>query len=133
MFGPIPQITLIMQNLKLLNDLRNILQADISNGIPCIFVFIWPSNGLETQRGNQPLYWSSQIIFWFWRLYFNLVQANKIWRDVQGDVLLNILDIHVFLNIDTTTIFHVHRCEHSLPGRLPSGSTMINRWCCYKF
>ena len=50
------------------------------------------------------------------------------------------LDILVFPNFATTTIFHVHipkqiflTCELSLPECLPSGSTMINRRWCYNY
>ena len=39
MFGPLPHIPLIRQLLRFLNNLRNILQTDISNGIPCLFFF----------------------------------------------------------------------------------------------
>ena len=132
-FGPFLHITLIRQLLKLLNNLGNILQADISNGMPCLFLFLWPSNGIETHRGNQPLYWAPQISFWFWRCDFNLVQTSKIQRNVQGDLILTILDPPVFPNILNTTIFHIHWCELYLSERLPSGATMINRQWCYKF
>ena len=60
MFGPITHITLISQLLKLLNNLRNILQTDISNGIPCLFPCLWPSKELDNRRVNQTLYSSSQ-------------------------------------------------------------------------
>ena len=99
------------------------------------FVSIWTFIGLDTHRGNQPLYRSSQIIFWLWRCDSHIVQTAKLRRDVQGDVLITILDLFVFPNITTTTKFYVHRCELSkcellLPERLTSGSTMINkRWC----
>ena len=39
MFGPLLHITLIRKILKLLNNLIKILQTDISNGIPSLFVF----------------------------------------------------------------------------------------------
>ena len=135
MFGPLPHITLIRKHFKVLDNLWNILHTDISDNMPRIFVFIWTSNGLETQRGNQPLYWYSQIIFWFWRCDFCIVHTAKFQRDVQGDVLLTILNLPMFPNILTSTIFHVHRCELtrcelSLPERLPRVATMINgRWC----
>ena len=130
MFLPLCHITLIRQLPRLLNNLRNILQTEISAGISWLFVFLWPFNGLETQRGNQPLSWSSLKILCFWWCDFYLVHNTKIQRDFQGDVLLTILDISVFPNIATTTIFHVHQCELFLPERLLSWGTMINRrWC----
>ena len=57
MFAPLPHITRIMQIFKILDNLWKILHTDISNGIPCPFVFLWPYKGLEIQRGNQPLSW----------------------------------------------------------------------------
>ena len=39
MFGTLPHIILISQLLNFLNNPRNILQTDISNGIPCLFSF----------------------------------------------------------------------------------------------
>ena len=131
MFGPLPHIILISKLLKLFNNPGNILQTDIINGMPCLFVFIWPYNGIETKRGNQPLSWYSQKIFWFWICDFHLVQTTKIQRYVQGDVLLTILDRPVFPNIVMTTIFYVRRCELFLPECLLSGTTMINRRRCY--
>ena len=131
MFGHIPHIILIRQLFKWLNNLRNILQTEISNCIPFLFVLIWPSNGLETQRGNQPLSGYSKIIFWIWRCDFYLVETTKIQRYDQGDVLLITIDLHMFPNIATTTIFHVHQCENLLPELLLSGANMINRVLCY--
>ena len=135
MFGPLPHITLIKQIFKLLDNLWKILHTDISNCIPFLFLFLWPCNGLDTQRGIQPLSWYSLIIFWLWRCDFHLFHATKFQRDVQGDVLITILNLRVFPNIATTTIFHVYRCElaqceNFLPERLPSGATTINRRCC---
>ena len=73
MFVTTPHITLIRQLLRFLNNIINILQTDISNVIPCIFLFPWPSNGLDTQRGNKTLSWYPQTIFWFWRCDFHFV------------------------------------------------------------
>ena len=132
-FGPLTHRTLMRQILKLLNNIRNILKSNISNAKLCLLKFLWPSNGLETQRGNQPLDWYSKIIFWFWRYYFHLVKTTKFQRDVQGDVLLTIIDLPLFPKIVMSTSFHVHRCEKFLPERLLSGATMINRQWCYNF
>ena len=99
LFGPLPHITLIRQLLRFLNNLLDILHTDISNGIPCLFVILRPSNNLETQRGHQPLSWYSPMIFWFWIFYFYPLQSTKIQRDVQGDVILTVLDIPVFLTL----------------------------------
>ena len=41
--------------LKLFDNLQNVLHADISDGIPCLFVFLRPHFGLESQIGYQPL------------------------------------------------------------------------------
>ena len=41
--------------LNAVTRLKVDLLTDISDGIPCLFVFLWTFFGLETQRGNQPL------------------------------------------------------------------------------
>ena len=86
MFGHIPNITFI----------RN---TEFSNGKISLFNTFLVSNGLETQRGNQPLPWSSQIIFLQWRCDFHILQIITVQRDVQGDVLPTILDLYVFLTL----------------------------------
>ena len=115
-----------------------VLLADISYGIPCLFALLWPYFGLDTQRGNQLLPWSFQIIFWLWRCDSHLVQTVNFQRYVQCDILATTLDLSVFPNIATTTIFHVHiceltKCELFLPEHLLSRSTMINRRWCYNW
>ena len=100
-----------MEIFKILDNLWKTLHTDISNGVPWLLVFIWPYNGLETHRGNQTLYWSSQIIFWLWRCDFNIFHTTKFKQYVQGEVLLTVLILTVFPNIATTKSFHVHRCE----------------------
>ena len=55
MFGPLQHINLIKQILKFLNNIRNVLQSDIINGIPYLFLLLLPSNSLDTQRGNKLL------------------------------------------------------------------------------
>ena len=138
MFWTFPHITLIIQPFELIDNLWKILHTDISNGIPWIFLFLWRSNGIDIQTGNQPLSLYHQKSFWLWRRDFYLVQTTKFQRDAQVDVLLAILYLPMFPNITTTTIFHGHRCELTkceifLPERLMSGSTMINRQWCYTF
>ena len=87
---------------------------------------------------NQPLSWSSQIIFLLWRCDSHLVQTAKLQQYVQNDVIITTLDVSVFPKISTTTIFHVNSCEITkseisltydllLPECLPIGATMINR------
>ena len=110
-FGPLPHISLTRLFFKLIDNLWSILHTDIINGIPCLFVFLWPYISLETQRGNQPLSWSSLIIFWLWRCDYHLVHAAKLQMYVQGDVLITILNLFVFTNISTTTIVYFHSCE----------------------
>ena len=140
MFGLLP---LIWQFLKISNSLI-ILERSFLLTFPMayisFFVFLWPYLVLETQRGNQALSWSFQFPFWLWRCDFHLVQTVKLWLDEQGDVIVTALDIFVFPNIATTTIFHVHRqgkhfptCQLFLPERLSSGATVINRRWCYNF
>ena len=101
------------------------------------FLFMWTCFGLDTQRINEPLSWSSLIISWLWRYDFHLVQTVKFQRDVQCDILVTNLDLSVFPNIFTTTKFHVHNweltkceiyltCELFLPECLSSGATMIS-------
>ena len=125
---------------KLFDNLQNVLLADISYGIHCLFVFLGPYFGLEIQSGYQPLSWSSKIFFWLWRCGFHLVQIFKLCWCIQGDDLVTTLDLLVFPNFARTTILHVNRlkqifltCELFLPECLPSGATMINRRWCYKY
>ena len=106
--------------------------------LPCLF--LWPYFGLEIQSGYQPLSWSLQFSFSFWWCVFCLVQIVKLFWDIQGDNLVTTLDLLVFPNFATTTIFHVHRlkqifltCELFLPEPLLSGATMINRRWCYNY
>ena len=40
---------------KIIREFEKVLPNDIYDGIPCLFVFLWPCFGLETQRGNQLL------------------------------------------------------------------------------
>ena len=141
MFGCLFQMRYLNKIFKLFDFVGKVLHTDISDGIPCLFVFLRPCFGLETQGGNQPLSWSLQFYFWIWRCGFHLVQIIKFLWDfqnlvhVQGDTLITILELSMFPNIALTTVSHVHRfkqillltCELFLPERLPSGSTMINR------
>ena len=105
MFGPPPLINFIRKFIKLPDNLLKVLHTDISDGITLLFVFLWNCFGLDTQRCNQPLYWYSQIIFWLWICDSHLVQTAKLQRYVQNDVIITTLDISVFPNISTTTIF----------------------------
>ena len=82
MFRYLLHINLIRKLLQLPNNLWNILQTEIINSIPCLFVFLWPSNGLDYQRGNKPLSWSFLTIFWLWWFDFHIVQTTKIQRDI---------------------------------------------------
>ena len=140
MFGDPFLIRYFPSILKLFDNLRKVLLTGISDGIPCLFVFWWPYFGLESQSGCQPLSWSSQSPFWLLRCGFHLVQTVKLRWNIQGDDLVTTLDLLVFPNFATTTIFHVHRLkqifltrELYLPERLPSGATMINRRWCYNY
>ena len=80
---------------------------------------------------------SAELHFWLWRCGFHLFQTVKLLWVVQGDTLVTTLDLLVFPNFATTTIFHAHRlkqifltCELFLPEHLPNGATIINiRWC----
>ena len=99
------------QIFKLFDNIGKVLHADISDGTPCLFVFFWPCFGLESQSNYQPLSWSSQFPFWLWRCGFHLVQTVKLLWDIQGDTLVTTLDLLVFPNFSTTTIFHVHRLK----------------------
>ena len=110
MFVPLPHISLIRKILKFLNNIIKILKTDFIYVKPCLFNFLWPSNGIETRRYNETLSWSSQIIFWFWRCNLHLVHITKLQIYVQGDVILTILYIPVCPRIDMTTIFHVRLC-----------------------
>ena len=111
MFGPPPLITFINQFLKIPDNIWKVLHTDISNGITCFLVFIWPCFGLESHRDNQTLSWSYCIIFWIWWYGSHSVQTDKLQQDLQGDVLITTLDLYVFPNITTPINFHVHSCE----------------------
>ena len=142
MFGPYTIINFIRQFIKIPDNIWKILHTDISDGIPLLFVFLWTCFGLDTRRCNQPLYWSYQIIFLLWICDSHIVQTAKLQRYVQNDVVITTLDLFVFTNISTTTIFHFNSCEINksenfltyellLSELLPSGATMINRRWCY--
>ena len=122
-FGPPSLIPFIRQFLKLPDNLWNVLYTDISYGIPCLFVFLWPYFDLGTQRSNWPLSWSSQIIFWLWICDFHIVQTAKLQWYFHGDFLITTLDLSEFSNILMNTIFHAHsweltKFELSLPERI---------------
>ena len=63
MFGDPFHIRYFANFIKLFYNLRKVLLADISDGVPCFFVFLQPYFGLESQSGYQPLSWSSQFSF----------------------------------------------------------------------
>ena len=121
-----------------------VLHTDIFDGISCLFVFWRPYFGLEIQISYQPLSWYLQLYFWLWICGFHLVQIVKLPWDIQnliniqGDTLVTTLDLLVFPNFTTTTVFHVQRlkqilltCEIFLLERLLSGATTRNRRWCY--
>ena len=103
MSGNLLLITFIRWFFKFPNNLWKVLLNDISDGIPCLFLLIWPCFVLDNQRGNQPLYWSSQLNFWLWRCDSHLVQTIKFQQYVQGDILVTTLDLSVFTHIAKTT------------------------------
>ena len=78
---------------------------------PAFLYFGEPYFGLEVQSSYQLLYWYSKFFFWLWRCGFHIVQAIKFLWDVQSGDLFTTLDILVFPNFATTTIFHVHRMK----------------------
>ena len=144
MFGPSPIITLKNNFLKLPDNIWKVLHTDISDGIPCLFVFLWHCFGLDTYIGNKPLSWYPQIISLLRRCDYHLFQTSKLQQYIEGNWLVTTLDISMFSNIKMTTNFHVHSweltkcelfltCEHFLPERLLSGATMINIWLCYNW
>ena len=95
--------------LKLFDNLRKVLLADISDGIPCLFVFFRPYFGLESQIGYQPLPWSSQFSFWLLRCGFHLVQTIKLFRDIQ----VTILSLP-FISLRFLTLWRPHfSCSHT--------------------
>ena len=115
---------------KLLDKITEIL---VSNGSHFLLFIAWPF-GTESQRGSQPLLWSSHIIPWFWRDDLPLVQTMKLQRNFRGDILLTVLGLPVFPNIVPSRTCHVHRCQLLFPERLPIGETVINIWWwCYNW
>ena len=99
------------QFFKLFDFVGTVLHAEISDGIPWLFVFFRPCFGLDIQSGYQPLSWSIQFYFWLWRCGLHLVQIVKLLWDIQnliniqGDTLVTNLDLLVFPNFVTTTFF----------------------------
>ena len=55
MFGDPFRISYLDNFLKIFDNLQKVLLANISDGIPCLFVFLLPYFGLEIQSGYQPL------------------------------------------------------------------------------
>ena len=111
MFGDPFHIRYFSNFLKVLDNLQKVILADISDGIPWLFVFLRPYFGLEIQRCYQPLSWSFQFSFWLRRCGFHLFHYVKLCWDIQGDDLVITLDFLVLSNFATTTIFHVHRLK----------------------
>ena len=54
---------------------------------------------------------ATPFITLFCRGDFTLVQNPKIKINVQDNVMITILDIPVFPNVDPFKTFHVHQCE----------------------
>ena len=119
MFGCLFQMRYLKFFFKLLDFVGKVLHTDISDGIPCLFIFCQPCFGLESQSGYQPLSWSLHFYFWLGRCGLHLVQIVKFLWDfqnlvhVQSDMLITILDLSMFPNIALTTVSHVHRDKKS--------------------
>ena len=140
MFGGPFHIRYPANFLKLFDHLRKVLLADISDGIPCLFVFLrtllwyWKPELLPTPFLIFPIFLLTMKM-WF----PSCSDCQTLW-DVQVDNLFTTLDLLVFPNFATTTIFYVHKlkqifltCKVFLPEHLPSGATMINRRWCYNY
>ena len=104
-FGPLQHIILIRHLLKFLNNLRNFLQTVISNGIPCHFILLWPSNGLETHRGNHSLFWSSQYPFSYEDVIFILFILPKLTEMSKGVYFSPFLISLYFLTLRQPQLF----------------------------
>ena len=102
------------QFFKLFDFVGKVLHADISDDIPCLFVFFRPCFDLKSQSGYQPLSWSPQFHFWLWRCGLHFVQTVKLLWDIQGDTLVTTLDLLVFSNFATTAVSQVHRLKQIL-------------------
>ena len=100
-------VTFIRWIITILEKLPGILVGNDSNGSPFLLFLVWYF-GPEIQIGSQPLTWSSYINPWFWRGDFPILHTIKLHRNVQGDVLLAILDFPCFLLYCT---FHYLSCS----------------------
>ena len=67
-FGDPFHIRYFANFLKLFDNLRKVLLTDISDGIPCLFVFLLPYFGLEIQSCCQPPNLATTTIFHVHRL-----------------------------------------------------------------
>ena len=127
-FGLIPHVYWMRYIFKWFKYLPNFLKSNIVSGSPCLFIIIWPLSGTDSKRYIHPLTWSSHIIHWSWIVELPLVQTYKLQINPQGNVLLTILDLLVFLHIATPTSSRFYQCELLLPDFIPSGTTIINTW-----
>ena len=124
MFGYLFQMRYHNKFFKLFDFVGKVLHTDISDVIPCLFIFCRPCFGLESQSGYQPLSWSLHFYFWLWRCSFHLVQIVKfLWEfknlihifiRFQGDTLITILDLSMFPKIALATVSHVQRFKQIL-------------------
>ena len=91
------------------------------------FFIVW-NFGTDIQISSQPLNWYYHTTISLLRGDLPLVHKIKLRRDIHYDVMLTIIDLPVFPNIESCTTCHVHQCEILNPERLLSVATMINSW-----
>ena len=124
-------VTYIQWNIKILEQLPEVLISNVSNVKACLLFLVWIFFP-DRQKGSHPLTWYFHINTWLWKGDLPLVQTIKLRRYVQDNLLPTIIDLPLFPNIASSTTFHVQWCKIIFPECLLIGSTMINSWWwCY--
>ena len=104
----------LWQFFKLFDFVGKVLHADISDGIPCLFVFFELSLVLRAIVVTNPspdlsnsTFDSEDVV----SILFRMSNSSEIFKisEIQVDTLVTTLDLLVFHNFVTTKVFHVQR------------------------
>ena len=125
--------------LKLFDNVGKVLHSDISDGIPCLFVFFDPNLVLRYRAVTNPFpdlpnfsFDSDDMIYILFRLS-NFSEIFKVTILSLPLIFLCFLTLQrpqFFMFIDRKIFL---TCELFLPERLLIGATMINRRWCYNY
>ena len=141
MFGPLLLIRKFTNFLKLFDHLRNVLLTDISDDIPCLFVFLRNLTlVLKSRAVTNPFpdlsnfpFDSEDVVSILFRLsnFDDISKVAILSLPLISLCFLTLRRPKCFMFTDRKQIFLT--CEFFLPERLPSGATIINRRWCYNY